>query len=397
MSAPRLILAWRGDEENANIHWADNDGSGWSLDRALGDRASLLGPSLCVYGDRLFMAWRGISGDHLIYWSTFDGTGWTPQRSHPGIASYRRPVLAAFDGALVMAWRSASDTDDFLWFCSFDVGANDWGPPQSAAALLGSRTSPALAAFRGRLYMAWCPPGSVNIAWASYDGHAWSARAILGDRASHDGPAFVVAAGALTMIWRGAILDTSDKHLYWSVLDPASGTWSPQQQIDPPQPRPEPVPPDSAAWIASRVRPGVAVWRRKRFETDLVYACVGLHYLSPGGGTPDPPAGDPTGTGGDTENDPGQDGEPPDLRMFSATAGQGRTPDPVPDWMTLVHDAGGSELRSGAEPALAAFAPAHGSLRTFLDVRGADPSDGLRAFTRDYWPGAPGARRLLGA
>jgi hypothetical protein len=61
------------------------------------------------------------------------------------------PSLAAFDGRLYMAWKGAAYDPEIYW--NYDA-ASGWAPPQKVG---GARTSgrPSLAVSHGRLYLAW--------------------------------------------------------------------------------------------------------------------------------------------------------------------------------------------------------------------------------------------------
>jgi hypothetical protein len=279
-----------------------------------------------------------------------------------------------------MFWRGASE--DRLFWATFDANSGDWGPQSSLP--LRSRTGPALALLNGRLYMAWIDPAnSPNISWATYDEHAnsWILRSVLTDRGSHDGPALITFGQRLYMIWRGIVGDETDQHLYRSVYDEASGQWSPQEQMTPPQPPAKPPPQQAVGWLASRVRPALA-----RFQASLYMACVGDITSGPAGGQPDDP----------TDNTPGGETFPPDLRVFyTVSSGTNIVPYPVPNWMALAQDNAGHDFLSGGWPALAVYAYAPGSLRNFLTTRSFDPSKGVREFAREFWPEASSLRTLM--
>jgi hypothetical protein len=227
-----------------------------------------------------------------------------------------------------------------------------------------------------------------NIAWSVFEENAngWVSKSLLTDRGSHDGPALAVYGGSLYMIWRGIVGDETDQHLYRSVFDERTDSWSPQEQMMPPQPPALPPPPLSVGWFASRARPAIAT-----FQNALWMACVGQITFGPAGGTPDEPGQDPGE--GDT---PGGEGFPPDLRLFSMVAGpSGVVPFPVPNWMTLIQDSAKNEFLCGAWLALAVYAHAPGSLRNFLLTHQFDPARGVREFIREFWPEMSSVRRLM--
>ena len=196
-------------------------------------------PDRCV-------TWKaGVSGGQDDI--THDGTKWTfPMNGYRGMtvtfepapcsgffapqqrvpdptASSFAPTVAAFDGRLYMAWHGPG-RDDAIYWSSFD--GTHWSDEQRMPDPTASSLGPSLAAFNGRLYMAWITAGNDNsMYWASFDGTRWSEQQKLpfpGNLA----PALAVFNGRLYVAWHGPGYDES---IYWASFD---GTqWSEQQKL----------------------------------------------------------------------------------------------------------------------------------------------------------------------
>jgi hypothetical protein len=61
------------------------------------------------------MAWRGTNQDQGIWWSYYDGTNWSPQMKIPDRGTITSPALAAYGGRLIMAWRGTNDDQGIWW------------------------------------------------------------------------------------------------------------------------------------------------------------------------------------------------------------------------------------------------------------------------------------------
>ena len=238
-----LYMAWRSEPfEDFRLNWATFDGRGdspqWQLRDRLDDRGSKEGPALAVFNDKLYMAWRGIEGDRDLFWSTLElrqgeSRSWSPQNRLKNRGSFTAPALAAFNGKLYMAWRGIED-DHRLFWATFE-GQGDWSDPEEFERQ-GSNSSPALAVFRNRLYMAWRgADDDQRLFWATFDENTkkWLPLNPLSDRASAAGPALVVFREKLFMFWRGV---EDDQHLFFSTFDGegVDPQWSDQRRIEPP-------------------------------------------------------------------------------------------------------------------------------------------------------------------
>jgi hypothetical protein len=62
--------------------------------------------------------------DQSIWWSSLEKGQWTPQQVVNGVGTSCRPALAAWKGLLYMAWKGAHN-DSSIWWSAFD--GNAWG------------------------------------------------------------------------------------------------------------------------------------------------------------------------------------------------------------------------------------------------------------------------------
>jgi photosystem II stability/assembly factor-like uncharacterized protein len=180
----------------------------------------------------LRMAWKGAGNGPRIYWSIFDGTQWSGQEglemrgTGETIAS---PALAEFKGKLYMAWVGRDGPEQRIHWTTFD--GMQWSDTQVLSDR-GTNTSPALVEFKGKLYIAWTGAGNdFKIYWSSFDGMQWSGQQVLSDRGTNTSPALVEFKGKLYMAWTGFAgwKEEETRNIYWSTYD---GTqWSPQQRV----------------------------------------------------------------------------------------------------------------------------------------------------------------------
>ena len=168
---------------------ASFDGMQWSGQQVLSDRGTNTSPALAEFNGKLYMAWTGFAGwkeeeTRNIYWSTYDGTRWSGQQrvlEYEGAeATIASPALAEFKGKLYMAWTGYFSSN--VKWSTFDGTVppkprSPWSPQQSAdSSPLGLTISPTLAEFDGRLYMTWVgpehdPTGSIGAHLMKHDGH----------------------------------------------------------------------------------------------------------------------------------------------------------------------------------------------------------------------------------
>jgi len=357
-----LYMAWRGVEDDKDLWWAVSfDGTSWSRQLPLNDRASVDAPALAVFQNKLFMAWRG-AGDDNLWWATYDGNAdlkWSDQNQLTDRGSGSSPALAAFRDQLFMAWRGV-DGDEGLYWATYDESDPRKWTDQHPLSNRASYGVPALAAFQDKLFMAWRGiEGDEDLYWATYDRNAnleWSDQNPLTDRASAVGPALAVFQNKLYMVWRGiGGLEggSSDSSLYWATYDDtAQGKWTNQSIM-------KRVSPDQTTIVVcgSANRPSLAT-----FQNNLFVAGVGFTTTA---GTELPE--EPDGTG------PPPPLEPKGLFYFSFDG-------EIPNLPIRVF----TDRASEAPVAQAVYADIPISLRNVMSRHGFDPSKGFKEFIREF-------------
>ncbi|MFH8753617.1 hypothetical protein ACH4EH_40780, partial [Streptomyces rimosus] len=118
----------------------------------------------------LYMAWRGALGDTGLWWSqTRNGITWTPHQRVFGAMSLERPALAAWRGLLYLAWRD--ERDQALWWAVSD--RSSWSRPRAVPGAHSSH-SPALVAGHHGLHLYWKGPGAdERLFHAAFDSRFW--------------------------------------------------------------------------------------------------------------------------------------------------------------------------------------------------------------------------------
>ena len=110
------------------------------------------GPAFCVLDGKPYLAWKGEGTDTAMYWTVAstlepgsDGTySWSAQTKIPGFATSQAPAIAAFKGKLYLAWKGADD--DTLRLASFD--GHSWSAETQLQA--GSSNGPRVGQLRRR-------------------------------------------------------------------------------------------------------------------------------------------------------------------------------------------------------------------------------------------------------
>jgi hypothetical protein len=169
------------------------------------------GPAMALFNGKLFLAYKGKDSDDL-WFNTCDGQSlWLAtdfeitQNGHSKTDA--SPALAAFNGKLFLAYKGSGSND--LWFNTFD-GAN-WLTPDLEITQNGhSKTDagPALAAFNGKLFLAYKGSGSNDLWFNTFDGANWLTPDLEISQNGHSQtdarPALAVFNGKLFLAYKGA-------------------------------------------------------------------------------------------------------------------------------------------------------------------------------------------------
>jgi Pro-kumamolisin, activation domain len=147
------------------------------------------------------------------------------------------PALAAFGGKLTMAWKGI-ERDERIFWSAFD--GTSWAPQQAVPGI-GTSAGAELAVWQGKLFMAWKGVlADQRIFWSLFDGTSWSPQRVVPGIGTSTGPSLSVFQGALYMAWKGV---EGDQRIFWSAFNGTS--WTPQQAV---------------AGVGSSVGPSLAVF-----------------------------------------------------------------------------------------------------------------------------------------
>jgi YVTN family beta-propeller protein len=212
-----------------SLWYATFNGQTWSEPTPF-DGKSSIGPAVTLFRNKLILAWKGPHLDQTVYWRQFDGRTWSdPWPQNPAIQSPQGPALCEFGGRLYAAWQGRYGTfhdPQTLLYASTD-GTNWTEPQQFPIAPLPcafSTHSPALAAYDGRLYVAYKhshngKEGQELYFSSSADGMSWTARQLIAGGRSTVGPALAPYAGCLYAAWKAGTETPQDQQLWWSAFD----------------------------------------------------------------------------------------------------------------------------------------------------------------------------------
>jgi hypothetical protein len=179
-------------------------------------------PAMTANGGNYVLAWRMANAS--IWWMTFPAANernttkydFGPQKNVAGIASSGGPALATFKGKVWMAWKGdGADTRIFL----SSLSGSTWAPGSSVSAV-GTQSAPALTATSSELFLAYRGERDNTIYYAkSADGANWGAGAAVPGALSSDTPALAAFGDTVHLVWKGA----SDNKIWLATYTPAGG------------------------------------------------------------------------------------------------------------------------------------------------------------------------------
>ena len=222
---------------------------------------------IAASGGLLFAAWTGSDSDQQLWYSTFDGSSWAAPAQIPGESSVGPSLIVGPGGTLYAAWKG-SGSDETLWYSTFDGSA--WAP-QAQIPGVASSVGPSLAAGPGGgPYAAWKGSDSDETLWySSFNGASWAPQAQIPGAVSPVGPSLAAAVKfvvdpPLYAAWTGT---DSDEQLWYSTFD--GSNWAPPAQI----PGESSVGP-SLAWFAPANADGMlyAAWKGSGSDETLWYS-----------------------------------------------------------------------------------------------------------------------------
>lgn len=177
-------------------------------------------PAATVNGSNYVLAWT--TSDESISWTTCPASGgqnsydFVPALKVPNAASSGGPALANFKGTVWMAWKGESkDTRIF----TSSLSGSTWSAGVPIAGV-GTSSAPALTATDSALFLVWKGESDNTVLWSkSSDGKTWSPQAVVSGLLSSDTPALATFNGVVYMATRSA----SDNRISLSVFTNAKG------------------------------------------------------------------------------------------------------------------------------------------------------------------------------
>jgi hypothetical protein len=196
----KTLLVWSSSFDGAvNVATVAKGQAGFQLDSKVtlvGDTSPSLSPAATVFRGRLYLAWTGTDGQLNVICST-DGVHFNNKVTLSD-TSQVGPTLAAFNGRLYLGWTGLdghlnveSSADGMTFSNKVTLG-------ETSVVTAGNQTqalSPALASFRGRLYIAWTGNNSAPNVESSADGMTFSNKVTLNET-SAAAPALTVEKAA---------------------------------------------------------------------------------------------------------------------------------------------------------------------------------------------------------
>jgi len=234
--AVSILLVWKAMNDDPALWWSrSEDGTSWQPQRHVdGAGGTSHGPALATIEGidgvpgNVAMAWKGIGEDTQIWWSSWTEQGWTGQQPAGlgDLGTSHGPALGTRPDALVMAWKGMYD-DTRMW--NNTLSRNGWsGQEPILDSAANTSHGPALAGFPARqMAIAWKDQGNDPRVFTAFsDGRVWGdhAAADHGNFGTSDRPALAFFKGTLFMAWKGK---GDDPRLFWSTV--RAGIWAPQQ------------------------------------------------------------------------------------------------------------------------------------------------------------------------
>jgi Peptidase family C25 len=220
------------------LRYSVDDGKSWSSPINAGPptltATSKETPALATMLNSLYLAYVvDDDSDQIFVISSADGKSWGQPFPVPGQNSCAAPALAAFTPAgsnTSLLWMAfvTNDATNKVFICSSPDGQTRWsqiiqiGTQNNTAQ---STTSPALAAFDGKLYAAYVAgDGSYDlVVSSSVDGVTWPKPVQIPGQKSKAAPTFTVFGDRLYIGFRGH--NSATLHM-WSLAAGANQSWT---------------------------------------------------------------------------------------------------------------------------------------------------------------------------
>ncbi|MEV4093931.1 hypothetical protein [Streptosporangium saharense] len=160
--------------------------------------------------------------DTSLWWTTMNTShNWSDNERFPGHLSRSNPALAEFRGRLYAVHRG--DRDESLWWTAYDPGSNEGWSDNVSFPNHRSADGPALAVYSDFLYCVHRGGGNDRrLWWTRFDGNRWSPDTPM-NGGSNRGPALATFNGMLYCAYR----DANSDQMWWTRFNGTS--WSNDQ------------------------------------------------------------------------------------------------------------------------------------------------------------------------
>jgi hypothetical protein len=209
-----LMAAWRGNYNDLKLFWSIRTTQGWRFPTKLSHFGSTNRPALALtpWGGPV-MAWKGITGDNRIWLSRFRDGGFHEQTAHRGALTDESPALAFFRGRLYLFWKAANGPDilysriggssDDIWSAPRRVEFPDVEAEGELRHPVGTTSAPSATVRSDRLVLAWKGiSGDARVWFSTFDGSQFSGQSAVTDSATSRGPALCNRHSRLHLLYR---------------------------------------------------------------------------------------------------------------------------------------------------------------------------------------------------
>lgn len=161
-----LYCAWTEPDKRLCVAVSRDEGETFGHPNVVLDAKTADGPALLAYGGKLRLFFSDAASGQIAVSESVNGADWSVPKTLP-MKSDHAPALAAFAGKLFLAWTEKDETSSVSIVASPD--GESWDAPKTSFATHPRRHSakgPALLASGGRLTLGWIGPREAN-------GYAW--------------------------------------------------------------------------------------------------------------------------------------------------------------------------------------------------------------------------------
>lgn len=213
----KVFAAWcvtnTGVGHDTKVNIASWDGSSWTNPTEIPYPGTQDNPpSLAVLNDQLYVAWTGYGDQGIWYTWSPDGTTWTNGQYEltSRQSTYGGPRLAAFAGKLYVAWcddvSDGTSSNEYTWVFYSCFDGSSWTDPVQLPGPGTYKNPPCLVVFEDTLYALWMGAQYNGIYFASTtDGINWTPQSVLPGTQStnteYGGVSAAVYDGRLWVTW----------------------------------------------------------------------------------------------------------------------------------------------------------------------------------------------------